>query len=389
MKRGLNRSKDIVEVRELHKKLLKKIFIRKTIISIIFAVSVAGVVIYTPIEIKYKSLLERQVTATERFDSKMKSINAFKYIKSHINDIYSSEDKISEINNVISKIEGELSNGVTEKLEDLISNLTNMVSEISASNEMELQNTFNNINEDKLKGFNGEEIKKVQSYVNDFDNEFKERHYKSAREILSNLNIYINDVQKEATARRIKETYDEKSSEDPSLRQPKYINGILLVNKEYGLPDSYGSGEDKEAREAFEKMKSDAEKEGIYLYAFSTYRSYWSQNSLYWNYVSNYGEDPTDTFSAKPGFSEHQTGLAFDIGGVDRSLWAEDDFKNTKEAEWLKNNSYKYGFILRYPEGKEWKTGFVFESWHFRYIGPEHSKHFKDSNLTLEEYLGV
>lgn len=214
MKRGLNRSKDIVEVRELHKKLLKKIFIRKTIISIIFAVSVAGVVIYTPIEIKYKSLLERQVTATERFDSKMKSINAFKYIKSHINDIYSSEDKISEINNVISKIEGELSNGVTEKLEDLISNLTNMVSEISASNEMELQNTFNNINEDKLKGFNGEEIKKVQSYVNDFDNEFKERHYKSAREILSNLNIYINDVQKEATARRIKETYDEKSSED-------------------------------------------------------------------------------------------------------------------------------------------------------------------------------
>ncbi|MDZ7543544.1 D-alanyl-D-alanine carboxypeptidase family protein, partial [Clostridium perfringens] len=144
-----------------------------------------------------------------------------------------------------------------------------------------------------------------------------------------------------------------------------------IVNKEFGLPDSSAPGESTEARKAFESMKADAGREGIYLNAFSTYRSYWSQDRLYWSYVSTYGQDPTDTFSAKPGFSEHQTGLAFDIGGLDQSLWAKDDFKYTKEAEWLKNNSYKYGFILRYPEGKEWKTGYMHESWHFRYIGVE------------------
>ncbi|MGL5087439.1 MAG: M15 family metallopeptidase, partial [Clostridium sp.] len=203
------------------------------------------------------------------------------------------------------------------------------------------------------------------------------------------INNYINEVKKSVESRTTKAEYERKSSEDASSRKPTYINGILLVNKKNGLPESFGGAEDPQARSAFEEMKKDAAKEGLYLNAFSTFRSYWTQDRLYWNYVSSFGQEPTDTFSARAGFSEHQTGLGFDIGGEDRSLWAEHGFKDTAEAQWLKNNCYKYGFILRYPEGKEWKTGFVYESWHFRYIGKEHSKNFDNNNLTLEEYLGV
>ncbi|MBU5456185.1 M15 family metallopeptidase [Caproiciproducens sp. MSJ-32] len=227
------------------------------------------------------------------------------------------------------------------------------------------------------------------NYKKEFENLYKDKKYNEARSVLQTLRVYIEDNKKLANKRKIDEVYEENSLQAPSLREPKYINGILIVNKEYGLPDTYSPGEDPEAREAFERMKADATKEGIYLNAFSTYRSYYTQETLYNNYVYTYGQSSTDTFSARPGFSEHQTGLAFDIGGVDRSLWAQEDFKYTKEANWLKENCYKYGFILRYPEGKEWKTGYMHESWHFRYIGVEHSINFANSDLTLEEYLGL
>lgn len=143
-----------------------------------------------------------------------------------------------------------------------------------------------------------------------------------------------------------------------------------------------------DAQTAFNHIKQDAAKEGISLYAFSTYRSYSYQYSLYWGYVKQYGQALTDTFSARPRYSEHQTGLGFDIGGSNQSLWAEDGFAYTTEAKWLANNVYKYGFILRYPKGKEHITGYKYEPWHFRYVGKYHTKKIYDSGLTLEEYLG-
>ncbi|HDR5155677.1 TPA: M15 family metallopeptidase, partial [Bacillus anthracis] len=123
--------------------------------------------------------------------------------------------------------------------------------------------------------------------------------------------------------------------------------------------------------------------EGIYLNAFSTYRSYWSQNRLYWNYVSNYGQDPTDTFSAKPGFSEHQTGLCIDITNEENFL-----IQGTREGDWLAENSYRFGFIIRYPLGKEDITGIEYEPWHIRYVGEEAAKYIYENGITLEEYLG-
>ena len=346
-------------------------------------------IIYIPIKFKYFSLMRREVKASERFSENLESINEFKSLKNSYLNLYGDKEALTEIEELINGIESKLSNEFTNEVQTLILELKSKVNDLSAKNEIELEEYFNNINDDELKSFIDSEKEEINEFINDYNSLFKEKKYKLAKEKLDDLKYYIDETKKVAYTRKRDETYEEKSNEDASLRVPKYINGILLVNKENGLPDTFLPGEDEEARAAFEQMKADAAEEGIYLNAFSTYRSYWTQNRLYNNYVANYGQDPTDTFSAKAGFSEHQTGLAFDIGGLDRSLWSDFDFKYTEEAEWLKNNCTKYGFILRYPEGKEWVTGYMHESWHFRYIGVEHSKNFENNDLTLEEYLGV
>lgn len=136
------------------------------------------------------------------------------------------------------------------------------------------------------------------------------------------------------------------------------------------------------AYEYFKKMVDAAKKDDIKLYNISSYRSYSTQNYLYNNYVNNHGKTAADTFSARAGYSEHQTGLATDINTANSS----DHFENTKEYKWLIENSYKYGFILRYPQGKEYITGYKFEPWHYRYVGLDVAKYIYEHNITYEEY---
>ena len=176
----------------------------------------------------------------------------------------------------------------------------------------------------------------------------------------------------------------------------------VFVNKEYGLPEDYvpddlmvpdirfygGFSEEKsymrkDAGLALEKMFSDAEKEGMILYGISGYRSYEKQQTTYKHWVNVYGQEEADTISARPGHSEHQTGLAFDITSLDYS------YAETEEGIWLKENCAKYGFIIRYPKDKENITGYTYEPWHIRYIGVEIATYIMKNNLTLEEYLGV
>lgn len=362
---------------------------RPNFIKIVIFLVILWSFIYIPIKFQYFSLIRKEVKASERFNENIEYINDFKNLKISYSNLYGNEESLKELNELIKSIESKLSNKFTEEVENQILELKSKINDLSALNERELEEYFNTINDKGLNNFTDSEKEQVNKYINEYSDLFEDKKYKLSKEKLDELSNYIDETKKVANARRINETYEAKSNENASLREPKYINGILIVNKEYGLPDTYLPGESKDARTAFENMKADAAKEGIYLNAFSTYRSYWSQNRLYNNYVANYGQDPTDTFSAKAGFSEHQTGLAFDIGGVDRSLWAEENFKYTEEAKWLKENCTKYGFILRYPEGKEWVTGYMHESWHFRYIGTEHSKNFEGNDLTLEEYLGL
>ena len=164
---------------------------------------------------------------------------------------------------------------------------------------------------------------------------------------------------------------------------PTYIKDILIVNKKYNLPSTYNKGIDKEANEALLQMQQAAKKEGLVLNLLSSYRSYNHQNSLYNNYVSKYGQLEADKISARAGHSEHQTGLSFDIGTL------TSNFGSTKEGLWLKNNSYKYGFIIRYPKNKTHITGYSYEPWHIRYLNIELATYLTINELTLEEYLEI
>lgn len=165
--------------------------------------------------------------------------------------------------------------------------------------------------------------------------------------------------------------------------QLTYIDGILIANKTYALPPDYAPGVNAEAEDAFYKMQAEAHDLGLTLYISSGYRSYDYQAGLYQRYVDRSGKAEADRYSARPGHSEHQTGLAFDLNTI------SDEFKDTDEGKWVAENCHKYGFIIRYPEDKESVTGYMYEPWHIRYLGRETATAVYESGLCLEEYLGI
>jgi len=164
-----------------------------------------------------------------------------------------------------------------------------------------------------------------------------------------------------------------------------YIDGVLVVNKTYSIPSTYGKGLTNDTQEAFNNMNIDSKKLGLNLWIASGYRSYYDQKYIYDNYVSFDGQKNADTYSARAGHSEHQTGLAFDLNTIDVS------FANTIEGKWVNENCYKYGFIIRYPYGKDDITGYMYEPWHLRYVGVElATKLYNNGNwITIEEHFGI
>ncbi|MBQ0111095.1 MAG: M15 family metallopeptidase, partial [Oscillospiraceae bacterium] len=188
----------------------------------------------------------------------------------------------------------------------------------------------------------------------------------------------------EPTASKINLPASSKSTNGGNgVSSPTYIKGVLIVNKSYGLPASYAPGVDATAKSWLNKMFAAADKDGLDMWIASGYRSYQRQTQLYNNYVSQDGKAAADRYSARPGFSEHQTGLAFDINDP------SDGFKGTDESKWLAAHCHEYGFIIRYPQSKECVTGFMYEPWHVRYVGTELAKQLHASGQCLEEYLGV
>ena len=159
------------------------------------------------------------------------------------------------------------------------------------------------------------------------------------------------------------------------------IRGIVIVNKKIALPKEYNPGLSKKVIKSFSKMQNKAKKEDVNLCIISGFRSYEYQEKLYNEYVKQFGKKKTNTFSAMPGHSEHQTGLAIDI------CEDSDKFIGTKEDLWLRKNAYKYGYIIRYPKKKEKITGYKYEPWHLRYVGKIHARRIFKKNITLEEYL--
>lgn len=178
---------------------------------------------------------------------------------------------------------------------------------------------------------------------------------------------------------------------------------VMLVNKSSTLSKNYVpqnlvqpdivylnsvEGEEKlldeEAAISIEKLFYQAKMENIKLYATSGYRSYELQKNLYKDRVKSQGKITAEKYVARPGESEHQTGLAIDITNEERYFTGD-----TKEAKWLENNSYKFGFIVRYPKDKEYITGFNYEPWHLRYVGVEIAKQIHEREIVLEEYLNI
>lgn len=185
-----------------------------------------------------------------------------------------------------------------------------------------------------------------------------------------------------------------------------YIDGILVVNKTYSIPREYGPASAKgingectdsncfttQTWNAWNSLKDAATFDGIHLKIGSGYRSYDYQNQIYMNYVARDGAAAADTYSARPGHSEHQTGLAMDICSTDGNVpCITSGFDNSAEAKWLSENCYKYGFIIRYPQGKEDKTGYKYESWHIRYVGTELAKTLYNNGnwVSIEEYFDI
>ena len=158
----------------------------------------------------------------------------------------------------------------------------------------------------------------------------------------------------------------------------------LIANKTYGVPSSYAPGGlTSECYPAFNTLVKAAAKEGKNIYLSSGYRSYSTQASLYNRYCARDGRAAADTYSARPGHSEHQTGLAIDVNSITRS------FANTKEGIWLASNAHKYGFIIRYPKNQESITGYSYEPWHIRYVGKDLAAAVYNSGLCLEEFFGI
>jgi len=167
------------------------------------------------------------------------------------------------------------------------------------------------------------------------------------------------------------------------------VDGVIFVNKGFGVSSSFNPGVHPEAQAAYNAMAAFAAASGHKLNMFSGFRSYSYQKDLFQKYVRQSGVQRAETYSARAGFSEHQTGLTFDIGGRDSSKWTSSAFGSTAEGQWLASNAAQFGFILRYPQGKEAVTGYVYEPWHFRYVGKDLALKITASGLTMDEYFNA
>ncbi len=205
-----------------------------------------------------------------------------------------------------------------------------------------------------------------------------------------------NEATKDFTLKVIKKNQDIKETVNKTIKTSKgytliikngvaSIDGVIIANKTYSLPSTYGNGLTSTTSSAFKKMQTAAKNDGLSIYISSGFRSYQTQVAVYNSWVQKDGKSVADTYSARPGYSEHQTGLAMDLNTINQS------FANTKEYKWLQENAYKYGFIMRYPKNKQNITGYIYEPWHYRYVGESLAKTLYNNGnwITIEEHFGI
>ena len=234
-----------------------------------------------------------------------------------------------------------------------------------------------------------EKLNNIDKKVNYFNYNYLDRYinYKKKNNNLSDKQIVLN----------VNMNLDYKFYE--KIIPSKYLNKeYILVNKYYyvgekyvpenleSLPLSYSRSGMKltnVAKSALEELINAAKKDNMTILVTSSYRSYEYQVKLYNQYAEENSKEEADTYSARPGYSEHQTGLAVDIHNGKKVYT---DFESTEEFNWMQENAYKYGFILRFPKDKVNETGYIYESWHYRYVGKDIAKYIHKNNISFEEY---
>ena len=357
------------------KKKVKKSFKILTFFIVISLVAITSMYIYKnnnenkEVNSKVETLM-KEYNINENEYSKtleyvlLNNIYDEKYLKEYKDIEFNNQDNISEI------ITTFLPKGYTGKEINYIFNLSEKnINKLKELDYIDLSNYY------EIKNFDVEKIKRYESFYQEND-----YNYDTVVTYVNiNLDLPVYTDTKEVT-------------------NPDDL--LVLVNKYNYLPSDYkpsdlgylpgAYGNNVPMREIiiepFKKLQEAAKEEiGINLMPTTAYRDYNFQKTLYNNYVASDGVKAADTYSARPGHSEHQTGLAFDLNSV------EESFANTDEGKWVKDNCYRYGLIIRYPKGKENITGYMYESWHLRYVGVDLATKLYNNGdwLTLEEYFGI
>lgn len=284
------------------------------------------------------------------------------YFESYLKiDYLNKDDFVDNINSLLNK------NYNSDEINNIFKLSDNQVKLILKSEYKDLNDYF------KIKNFNFENLDRYESW--------RKNHNDSLLDIVTNINIGIDLQPYEQT----------KLSENPD-------DYLVLVNKFNGIDKNYKPSDleymtgyyqnkvyiRKDAKTAFENLANAMKKEtGVNIMPTTAYRDYSFQETLYTKYVYQDGVEEADKYSARPGFSEHQTGLAIDLKNPKLTSVRLSD----NDYTWLKDNAYKYGFIIRFPASKEHLTGYQEENWHIRYVGVEHAKKIYENKLCLEEYL--
>lgn len=217
--------------------------------------------------------------------------------------------------------------------------------------------------------------------LTDYLKYYKNNTEESYKDVVSIVNVGTNN-----------EHYTKTKATDMSKEDLILVNKYNYLTEDYEpddlvkIPLQYAYDDNKIRKhvyEAFKDMWHAANKEGLTLIVTSSYRSYIEQEKIHKSYTNQKGQEWADSVSARAGYSEHQTGLTLDIVTYNSTM---DNFEDSEEFKWLKQNSYKYGFILRYPKDKTYITGYDYESWHYRYVGKKVAKEIHDLDITYDEY---
>lgn len=374
------------------RKLKKKRILLVSISSLIIIISIVYLLIpkrygyqKEVIEVFREDNLYEKIKETKKYSKTLETSileNKFNkdYFDEYLNIIYmENKDFIDNVNNLLNLgYKSDEINLFYEKLPNDINVITSNAYDENISNYLTLS-YFNIDNLDRYIKY----ANNTDKFTSVYDTTTIKDNY-SYEDTVTFVNAYLD-----------KDYYT--NDIELSIEEEKKID--VIVNKYYKLSKDYepddltkidskfASGNNqrlrKEAASKFEEMATEALNNGYKIYAGSTYRSYDYQLGLYNRYVAKDGFNEAETYSARAGYSEHQLGLAVDIINGKWEYLSEKD----EEYKWLIDNCYKYGFILRYPRNKEYITGYVFEDWHFRYLGIDLATKVYNSKLTYDEYV--